>query len=99
MTHHGKIVLRSGTVIPLTYELTPPAADGLCHGKLLGALEQIDPALSPDRLRLVCTDGLIVELLITHYTARGATFVGTISHNGHHAEELVEGASAVGCAP
>ncbi|TCR67573.1 hypothetical protein [Bosea sp. BK604] len=98
MTHNGKIVLRSGTHIPLTYELTPPAADGLCHGKLLGELEQIDPTLSPERLRLVCADGLTVDLLITHYSARGATFVGTISHNGNHAEELVERAG-VECAP
>lgn len=94
MTHHGTIVLRSGVRVPLSYELTPPAADGLCHGKLLGELEQIDPALSPDRLKLVCADGLTVDLLITHYTTRGATFVGTISHNGAHAEVIIEGAGA-----
>ncbi|RDJ19952.1 hypothetical protein DWF00_20260 [Bosea caraganae] len=81
----------------MTYELTPPAADGLCHGKLLGELEQIDPAFSPDRLKLVCADGLTVDLLITHYTTRGATFVGTIVQNGAHAELLIGGGSSAEC--
>jgi hypothetical protein len=97
MTHHGKIVLQSGAQIPLSYQLTPPAADGLCHGKLLGELEPIDPASSPERLKLVCEDGLTVDLLITHFTARGATFVGTISHDGTHAEAIVEGADGLEC--
>lgn len=97
MTLQGRIVLKSGVEIPLTYELTPPAADGLCHGKLLGELERIDPTLSPERLTLVCEDGLTVDLLITHFTARGATFIGTISHNGAHAEGSAEDADGLEC--
>lgn len=99
MTRSGKIVLQSGVQIPLTYQLTPPAADGVCHGKLLGELDRIDPARSPERLKLVCADGLTVDLLITHFTAHGATFIGTIVHNGSHAEALVEDEDRLGCAP
>lgn len=86
MTQQGTIVLRSGTCIPLAYELTTPAAGGLYHGKLLGELERLDPALSPDRIKLVCMDGLTIDLLITHYTGHGATFIGTIARNGAQAD-------------
>lgn len=89
MTHHGTIVLRSGTAIPLSYELRPPAADGLYHGKLLGELERLDPALSPDRLKLVCVDGLTIDVLITHYTGHGATFIGTVAPNGTEVDVVV----------
>lgn len=82
MTQSGIIVLGSGAQIPLTYQLTLPAADGICHGKLLGELDRINPVSSPDRLRLVCEDGLMVDLLITYFTGRGATFIGTVMNGG-----------------
>lgn len=94
MTHHGTIVLCSGTSIPLSYELRPPASDGLYHGKLLGELDRLDPALSPDRLKLICVDGLTIDLLITHYTGHGATFIGTVASNGSHADAVV---SSIAC--
>lgn len=94
MTYHGKIVLQNGSRIPLTYQLGSEAADGLCHGSLFGEIDQIDPAIASGRLTLVCEDGRTIELLITHLTARGATFVGTIQGDAHGGISMLQGAAA-----
>lgn len=78
MTFQGKIVFQNGSRVPLSYQLASEAADGLCHGSLLGEIDQLDPAIASGRLTLVCEDGRTIELLITHQTTKGATFVGTI---------------------
>lgn len=73
----GKIVLRSGAQLPLEYRMvTQP--DGLLSGELIGDLDAWDPLIFADRLRLVCNDGRLVEVLITHVTDKGALFIAAM---------------------
>jgi 3-deoxy-D-arabino-heptulosonate 7-phosphate (DAHP) synthase class II len=98
MTYQGKVVFQNGSRIPLTYQLASEATDGLCHGSLLGEVDRLDPALTPGRLTLVCEDGRTIDLLITHVTTKGATFVGTILDDGVYGTSAALQTSSASCA-
>ncbi len=84
MTHQGIMIFGNGSRLEIKYKLAMPGADGVRSGHVIGDLISVDQALLAGSIRLVCQDGLTLTTLITHQTASGATFVGTIAQNGHH---------------
>lgn len=74
----GRIVLRSRFSLVVSYEYEASRRPGILEGCFFGRLFRLERSAFFDDIELVCQDDRIIDLTVTTYSARCASFTGAI---------------------
>jgi hypothetical protein len=88
-TGQGRMILRDGAEVPLTYCLAILKDRSRCHGTLFGDLSQIDAQEFTSTIRYVLADGEQFMLRVTTSSDVDLTFVGDLDQLAHQNDSEV----------
>lgn len=77
LTGKANLMLPTGRSIPLDYRFVSEA-DASRAGYLICHANEIDPLVLARRLELVCDDGTLVEIVVTHWSEKYLACVGRV---------------------
>jgi hypothetical protein len=73
----GRITLRGGFSLAVTYEYASSRRPDVFEGYFSGKLSRLERCAFFDSMTLACEDGRAIDLTVTTYSERLASFTGT----------------------
>jgi hypothetical protein len=83
----GRIILRSGFSLAVTYEYAASRRPGILEGCFSGKLVRLERCAFFDSMTLACEDGREIDLTVTTYSEKLASFTGTAPRHEIEAAE------------